>query len=75
MTVVLRIKLEGRSLQSRETVDNLVNEYGRSLIELCKATGINIMNGPIGATNTYTCYTGKGRSVIDCLLANYLENM
>ena len=56
----------------RASVDKMLNKYGKNLIELCKATGLN-MNGRIGPTNMYTCYTARGRSAIDYLLANHLS--
>ena len=62
--------------------DSKVNAFGKDLINLCRASGIRIMNGFYDGSNTdkYTCLTPMGQSTVDYLLCsestyNYLENL
>ena len=59
------------NVRKRSSRDNVVNDYGRNLIDLCKTTGFRIMNGRLGNvqnTSDFTCYKGNGASVVDYLL-------
>ena len=58
------------SCSSRVSVDKHVNQYGKRLLQLCKATGFQILNGRIGLTKGYTCFTPAGNSTVDYLLAH-----
>ena len=45
--------------------------YGRKLLDICKATGLIIVNGRLGTykhIGEFTCVTNRERSVIDYLL-------
>jgi hypothetical protein len=47
------------------------NEYGNKLINLCKATGLKIVNGRLGNDKNignYTCHAPLGSSVVDHML-------
>ena len=58
-------------INTRHNRDNIINEYGRLLINLCKQTEMKIMNGRIvncKLTSNYTCYTANGFSAVDYLL-------
>ena len=57
-------------------MDEYVNQNGKSLIELCKVTGLKIVNGRVGhdrSLGEYTCRTGMGQSCIDfCIISPIL---
>ena len=55
----------------RHNVDVKVNNHGRNLLQLCKATGLQICNGRLEhfTTNKYTYYKQDKRSTIDYLIA------
>ena len=56
----------------RVSQDNTVNTYGKQLIDICINTGLQIVNGRVGADRgigRYTCYTYNGSSVVDYVLA------
>ena len=50
------------------SVDKIINNYGRQLIEMCKYTGLQICNGRL-TKSAFTCYKHNGESVVDYLLA------
>ena len=52
----------------RSNVDKIVNTYGRKLITLCKATGLQILNGRV-TESKFTCFRPNGASAIDYLLS------
>ena len=57
----------------RHTDDHKSNKYGRELIELCKSSNMRIMNGYFQndkSTGTFTCYTPRGKSLIDYLICD-----
>ena len=59
-------------LPVRISIDKTRNHYGNCLLDLCKTSGLRIMNGRfLDASSQYTCisHTGGG-SVIDYLLCN-----
>ena len=58
----------------RKSQDKTVNEYDRSLLEFCKASGLRILNGRLGVDGSvgkYTCTNVHGSSVIDMVLTKY----
>ena len=58
----------------RASKDKTVNRFGDRLLDLCKATGLCIVNGRLyGDANNgaYTCMTANGESLIDYLLTAY----
>ena len=59
------------TMKSRVNPDTGHNEYGTSLLQLCKATGLRIVNGrhKDGDCNSYTYNGPRGSSVIDYLLS------
>ena len=55
----------------RVSQDKVTNEYGNYLLNLCKASGLRIMNGRIGSDDglgKFTCVTENGCSVVDYVL-------
>ena len=60
------------SEKQRQSKDNTVNSYGKELLNLCKSSNIRIMNGLFSEneTNTFTCYSSMGQSVVDYLLCS-----
>ena len=55
----------------RKSQDKTVNEYGRSLLGFCKASGLRILNGRLGVDGSvgkYRCTHVQGSSVIDMVL-------
>ena len=64
------------SLPSRVSEDPIINQYGRSLIDMCRQTGLRIMNGRTGKDRAHgkcTFVGHNGKSVVDYVLAS--ENM
>jgi hypothetical protein len=53
---------------SRASIDERHNNHGTKLLDLCKATGLRIVNGRLGDSNHYTFLSHNGCSVIDYLL-------
>lgn len=60
------------SMDKRINPDNVRNEYGTRLLNLCKATGLRILNGrdPDKFSNDFTFNGTNGMSTIDYLIAN-----
>ena len=61
-------------LPHRESMDKVVNNYGRRLLELCRNTGLRIMNGRVFKEHgsgdlTYVSDTGGVLLTICCCLA------
>jgi len=56
----------------RQSKDKTVNDYGRELLELCKAGNMRIMNGFFNCDETkdYTCHAPLGQSVVDYLVCS-----
>ena len=55
----------------RYSEDSVCNEYGNCLLDLCKSTGLRIVNGRLGDdkyNGKYTCIKGNGKSVVDYVL-------
>ena len=55
----------------RHTVDSVVNDYGKELINVCRSVGLCIMNGRTAdAANNrdFTCYKTIGASVVDYVI-------
>ena len=61
-------------ISERANLDNREpNAYGTSLLELCKACGLRIINGRFGKdlnVGNFTCITGNSCSVIDYILTD-----
>ena len=63
---------EMNNLLSKANRDTKINSNGRLLVDLCKTTGIAILNGRIGddkQIGEYTCVTQFGKSSVDYFLA------
>ena len=56
--------------KDRKNPDITINQYGWKLIELCKTTGLQILNGRMPGTNKYTCHCPNGESVIDYVICS-----
>ena len=57
----------------RHSDDVKTNKYGKDLIELCKSSNMRIMNGYFQNdknTGAFTCYTPRGKSLIDYLICD-----
>ena len=54
----------------RKNSDKFVNNFGRKLLDLCKSSGLRIVNGRHAGDKTgdFTFYCSRGNSVIDYLL-------
>ena len=52
----------------RASQDCSQNNYGIKLLDLCKSTGLRIVNGRLANTHQYTFISHNGCSVIDYLL-------
>ena len=55
----------------RFSEDRVCNEYGLGLLDLCKSSGLRILNGRVGKdkhVGRFTCVKGNGRSVVDYVL-------
>ena len=53
--------------------DGHVNSNGRSLIQLCQALNLKILNGRCGSdcgVGDFTCQTARGKSVVDYVIAS-----
>lgn len=64
----------------RHSEDNVVNHYGKELLEVCIAGQLRIVNGRVQPDNSigaYTCHTPRGNSVVDYVItsANYLNEV
>jgi len=57
-------------LPKRDSHDKTVNQYGRSLLDLCKSCDLNILNGrTLGdCSGKFTCHEVAGSSVVDYTL-------
>ena len=60
------------ALPVRRNPDTGTNDYGSKPVNLCKSTGLRIVNGRHheALDNDFTYSGPRGMSVIDCLLAN-----
>ena len=60
-------------MYDRYSDDHKSNKYGKDLLELCKSSNMRIMNGYFQNdknTGAYTCYTARGKSLIDYLICD-----
>ena len=60
------------------SLDQSVNRYGRSLVNLCISNKLSILNGRVKGDllGKFTCYKPNGASVVDyAILSNALINM
>ena len=58
------------STLTRASSDNTHNSHGLKLLDLCKATGMRIVNGRLSNTHHYTFLSTSGCSVIDYLITD-----
>ena len=61
------------NLPSRVSEDPVVNQYGRLLIDLCRQSGLRIMNGRAGEDRAFgkcTFVGANGKSMVDYVLAS-----
>jgi hypothetical protein len=67
---VLNYENETR-LCHRKNTDKFINNFGRKLLELCKATGLRIVNGRHvdDSVGNATFFCSRGNSLIDYVLA------
>ena len=57
----------------RFSQDTVTNQFGHYLLELCRGSGLRIINGRIGEdkeVGKYTCFTPRGCSVVDYVIAH-----
>ncbi len=56
-----------KNLPPRNNLDQTVNKTGRELVQLCRASGLYILNGRIrgDSLGRFTCCSGLGASVVD----------
>ncbi len=56
-----------KNLPPRNNLDQAVNKTGRELVQLCRASGLYILNGRIrgDSLGRFTCRSGLGASVVD----------
>ena len=57
----------------RVSQDTENNEHGMQLLNLCKASGLRIVNGRLfqdKGTGKFTCHTARGNSVVDYVIAS-----
>ena len=56
----------------RFSEDRVCDQYGLCLLDLCKSSGLRILNGRVGKdkhVGRFTCVKGNGRSAIDYVLS------
>jgi len=65
--------MSDNNLPVRRNPDQGTNEFGLKLLNLCRATGLRILNGrhEDGLADDYTFCGSRGMSVVDYLLAPY----
>ena len=65
--------VEDKEAPDRKNLDKRdTNAYGRALLDLCKSTGLRILNGRFGKDaniGNFTCLTNNSSSVIDYFVA------
>jgi exonuclease III len=57
-------------VSARASVDNVCNNHGIKLLDLCKSTCTRIVNGRIGDSCKHTFYSQNGTSTIDYVLTS-----
>ena len=58
-------------IPTRQSRDSEVNYYGKCLLEMCKASGLRIVNGRKSPQSSFnTCINERGSSVVDYVLCN-----
>ena len=68
--------LRDSEIPLRKSTDLVVDNYGRRLLDLCKATDLLIANGRLDTDRSigeFTCITSRGRSVVDYLLLSLCD--
>ena len=66
----IREYCEDTDESQRVNIDNIVCPRGRQLLEMCKYSNLQIMNGRQNYPNNYTCHRYSGKSVVDYLLCH-----
>ena len=54
----------------RLSQDEQVNNYGKELINLCIASKLRIVNGRLNSDGGFTCFTPRGNSEVDYIIAS-----
>ena len=57
----------------RKSKDTRVTEYGRKLLDLCKTTGVRILNGRVGddtGVGKFTFHCSRGSSLVDYIMCS-----
>ena len=64
--------IQDAPMAPRHCHDSVMNGYGRKLLELCRCTGLRLLNGrKLGDTlGRFTCHEYGGNSTIDYILSN-----
>ena len=62
---------DSTSWQRRNNLDTEQNSYGKKLLELCRSLPLRVVNGRVigDLLGNFTCFTGRGKSSVDYLLA------
>ena len=58
----------------RYSEDRVCNDFGNCLLDLCKSTGLRIVNGRVGEDKfigKVTCVKGNGKSLVDYVLCKH----
>ena len=66
------IHLGNEKFGKLHSLDQNINKYGRSLINICSSNGLSILNGRTrrDLLGRYTCYKPNGASVVDYAIAS-----
>ena len=67
------IYFEKEDIFHRKNKDKHINRNGEKLIDFCKMSDMKILNGKIGKDKilgNFTCYTTRGSSTIDYVIAS-----
>jgi len=61
------------SLRRRKNYDSQINEYGKSLLEICKKFDLRIVNGRTSGDSfgRVTCHSPKGISTVDYFVVSH----
>ena len=57
--------------RKRTSEDQVINENGKELLQLCRTNNLYILNGRVGpeVEGSFTCHTARGNSVVDYVIA------
>ena len=64
--------LPNYAFKTRKNFDNIINEHGKSLLEICKSCDLRILNGRTKGDSfgKITYHSAKGISVVDYIIAS-----